>query len=298
MIHFNLYINPGYGKFMGQSLCHYGILLQNNQYNIVYDCINPVKPYYIIDEAIILHPTLCNKIRNEPNVVVYKNGKIVLSKVTDDNDIVTFYDDVYDLSDSKDKSYVDSQFNNIDLTRKIYSTNTEPMPNLKKTENISGLASGYYLAEMAYRTLAKNVYYFDYSYDSLNFQQRLINSDDRYKLFIENIGNMTVGNRDTNMADLESLDMNNINKYYDYLRTANVTLLEIDLRKSHDINNLFNVLPENTTLWISNVLHYITTINDYSRERYELIDKLCKLKNINLLPHTRIYYEGSNNLPQ
>lgn len=299
MLHYNLYIKRHYGHFMGQSLCHYGILLQNNQYNKVYDDITLIRPYYVIDEGIILHPNLCNQLRITPNAIVYKNGKVVLAKVSDDNDPVEFYNDVYDLYIDTDKLYIDQEYNNVEAFRKIYTTNTEPAPVLSnKTDTVAGLASGHYLAEMAYNSKATHVFYFDYSKPSLDFQKQLIVSDNRYVLFEDNINNMTIGSRDATIIDLKTLNMDNINYYYDYLKSVNVTFLEIDLRKFEDINKLFSALPVYSTLWISNVLHYITSINDYSDNRYNLLDRLSNEKSINILPHTRIYYEGSHNLPQ
>ena len=107
---------------------------------------------------------------------------------------------------------------------------------------------------------------------------------------------MTTGYQNATIDDLNSIDFNEINIYYDYLKNAKLKFLHVDMRKDIDIMMLFNETPNNSTMWISNVLHYITTLNYYDVNRYELIDRLAKEKDIELLPHTRVYYENTHNM--
>jgi len=292
----NLYLKIKTGKYTTQSLVHYGILLQNNQINSVTFDIECTEPYYVIDEGIIFNPELCNKIRKSDNVEVYKRGALVFKKVSNSSKIEVFFDVmVYDLYEDMDREFVYDIINNYEHSRKIYSTNTEDLPIVPNCKSISGLASGWFLAELAYKANATNVVYFDYSQESLDFQRELIDSGNRLETFKQNLTRLTVGHRDTTIDDLNQLNMDSINLYYDYLKTVKTEFLLIDMRNTSDLNNLVNSLPEGTYLWISNVFHYVTSINDYDYHRYIYLDKLCNDRNIKLLPYTRVY-ENKNNI--
>jgi hypothetical protein len=289
------YLRLREGTYVNESLVHFGMMLLNDRYNTVKQYDGNYKiPYTFIDEGIVFHLGLTQNTRYKPNVRVYREGKLVFEKMTTENGIITeFHDEqIYDYYNETDRNYIEEHINKFDTNRKIYLFNTETVKVENEPVTIAGLASGNVLAELAYTNQSTKVIYFDFSQDSLDFQEKLINSNDRLQLYKDNISNMTLGYHDATMDDIDKLDIESINSYYDYLKNIDVEFVNIDLRKDVDIERLFSVLPNDTVLWISNVLSYITTFNDYSVERYNLIDRLCGEKNITLLPHTRIYYES------
>ena len=293
MLDYHLYLNNKQNIYTTQSLVHYGILLQNDKINTVKPNIGTyTKPYYLIDEGIICHPDLNNKIRKLPNVEVYKNGKLVLKKSTDNTVITTFTDNVYDLYNTTDRDIIMDIINTYENDRKVYAINTEPFPIITDTVALAGLSSGSHLAQLAYENMLESVIYYDYSNDSLSFQQELLHSNNRYDTYVKYLGLLTTGFNPATIDDINGIDFIKLNTYYDYLRKINVGFELIDMRNTNDIRRLLDVIPNGSTLWISNVYHYITSLNDYNKERYTLIDELCATKNITLLPYTRIYYES------
>jgi hypothetical protein len=225
-------------------------------------------------------------------VEVYKNGKLVLKKSTDNTVITTFTDNAFDLYNTTDRDIIMDIISTYENDRKIYAINTEPLPIINDTKIIAGLSSGSHLAQLAYENMLESVIYYDYSNDSLIFQQELLQSNNRYDTYVKHLGLLTTGFKLATIEDIDSIDFIKLNTYYDYLKTINVGYELIDMRNTNDINHLLDIIPNNSTLWVSNVYHYITSLNDYSKERYTLIDKLCEEKNITLLPYTRIYYES------
>lgn len=292
MLDYHLYLNNKHNTYTTQSLVNYGILVQNDRINIVKPSTGTyVKPYYIIDEAIICHPDLNNKIRKLPNVEVYKNGKLVLKKSTDDTVITRFDTNVFDLYDANDRKMIMDIIESYENTRKVYAINTEPLPVIN-TNTLVGLSSGSHLAQLAYENNLVKVIYYDYSNDSLTFQQELLHSNNRYETYVKYLGLLTTGFKDATIDDINTIDFDKLNTYYDYLKTIEVSYKLIDMRSVDDIKLLLEATPNDATLWVSNVYHYITSLNDYNHDRYLLIDRLCAEKNITLLPYTRIYYES------
>lgn len=280
-------------QFINQSMTHYGVLLQNNEFNTVKSDRYKQSPYTVIDEGILFHPSLCDKIRALDNVKVYKNSKLVFEKNTNNDGIHCFNDEnVFDLYDNTEYDIVNQILNSYESDRKIYIVNTENVELNSDIKCLAGLASGQILAELAYKLNLEKVIYYDFSQDSIEFQKALLQSDDRKQLYIDNLSRLTTGYMDASINDIDNLDIVDINKYYDYLKTIDVEYMVVDIRNDLDVRRLFDVLPANSTLWLSNVLHYITMINQYSTDRYQLIDSLAKDKNITILPHTRIYYES------
>jgi hypothetical protein len=93
-------------------------------------------------------------------------------------------------------------------------------------------------------------------------------------LFIEKLNLLTCGDRPATIQDIDKLDFTELDILYDNLRLKKVNYLKIDLRIPNDINSLVEALPKDTTLWISNVLHYVTSINHFTLELYNILDSL------------------------
>jgi len=281
--------------YLKQSLNHYGILLQNNCFNIVKPYVNTItSPHVIIDEGILFQPSLSDQIRVIPNARVYKDNILVFEKITNDESVIDFYDSyVYDLYNILDKQYVDDILVHYENNRKIYIKNTE-IVNVDDitTRSLAGLASGTFLAETAYKLKLNHIVYYDFSAESIQFQKDLLSSSDRKQTFIDNLSELTLGYLDASMDDIDKLNFSEIDIYYDYLKTITVDYGILDLRLNDDVVKLFNMLSDNSTIWISNVLHYVSMLNYYNEERYKLIDNIAEAKNIKILPHTRIYYES------
>jgi len=292
----NYYLNIRQNIYLNQSLVHYGIMVQNNKFNIVKSSTDKSFPYTVIDEGIMFAPVLSDEIRNLHNVRVYKNNRVVFEKAMDESIFQEFHNEhVFDLYDVSEKAYVDDAIQFYENNRDIYIHNTECVV-CNSSDPIAGLASGMILAKLSYLNNINNVIFYDFSQSSLDFQKELIFSNDRKQTFIKHLDVMTTGYQVASIYDLNNVNFDEINIYYDYIKNVKLEFVQVDLRDSNDINKLFNLLPKNSTLWISNVLHYVTTLNHYDVNRYELLDNLAKAKNIKILPHTRVYYESTNNI--
>ena len=294
-MHHSLYISLRNKTYLESSLVELGIIFQNNESNVVSSEPIPVMPYVKLTEGYLLHPALYTQFYNMSDVEVYSNGKLVFEKKTHSGNPVTVINDdlnVFDLYDINDQKTVTAIIKQYEASKDIFLLNTEVIPDCVSTIAIAGLASGTMTARLAYTNKVKKVVFFDYSPQSLSFQKELIQSKDRQFLFQSYLDQFTLGYKKATTEDLDQLPYKDIDTYYDYLRGIDVEFLLIDMRSNIDLEKLFNSLPDSSDVWISNVLHYITTINHYSLERYQLLDKLAMEKNINILPHTRIYYES------
>lgn len=294
-MHYSLYISLRNKTYLESSLVELGIILQNNESNIVSAEPIPVMPYVRLTEGYLLHPELYTQFYSMSDVEVYSRGKIVFEKKTHTGNSVSIINDdlnVFDLYDIDDRNTVTDIIKQYQESKDIFLLNTEVIPDCESDIAIAGLASGTMTARLAYTNKVKKVVFFDYSPQSLSFQEELIQSKDRQLLFQSCLDQFTLGYKKATTEDLDQLPYKDIDDYYDYLRDIDVEFLLIDMRSNIDIEKLFNSLPNSSDVWISNVLHYITTINHYSLERYQLLDKLAIEKNINILPHTRIYYES------
>jgi hypothetical protein len=272
-----------------------GIILQNNESNVVSSEPIPVMPYVKLTEGYILHPALYTQFYNMSDVEVYSRDKLVFEKKTHAGNSVSIINgdlNVFDLYNINDQNTVTDIIKHYEESKDIFLLNTEAIPDCVSDIAIAGLASGTMTARLAYTNKVKKVVFFDYSPQSLSFQKELMQSKDRPLLFQSYLDQFTLGYKKATTEDLEQLSYKDIDTYYDYLRDIDVEFLLIDMRNNIDIEKLFNSLPNSSDVWISNVLNYITTINHYSLERYRLLDKLAIEKNINILPHTRVYYES------
>jgi hypothetical protein len=254
-----------------------------------------ILPYIRLTEGFILHPTLYAQFYTMSDVEVYYNDILVFEKKTHHGNPITVINDktnIVDLYDNDGRNVVTDIIKQYEESKDIFLLNTEPVPECHSNIGFAGLASGIMTARLAYNNKVKKVVFFDYSPQSLSFQKELIQSNNRQLLFQSYMDQFTLGYKKATIEDLNQLPYSDIDTYYDYLRGIDTQFLLIDIRNVSDIERLFDSLPESSDLWLSNTLHYLTTMNHYSTDRYELLDKLAKQKNINILPHTRIYYES------
>lgn len=280
-------------KFINQTLCYYGILIQNYESIMVSSDTQLTIPYCIVTEGIICDPNINSKIRNTENIVVIKNDRIVIEKRTTNDSVEVIQDGIIlDLYDSSDQQEFNKILNFWENEEKIYIFNTEDIPVVEKTDSIAGLASGNALAKMTIDSGANVVTFFDYKQTALDFQMQLIQSDNRKKLFINNLDILTCGDRPATVEDIDKLDFDELDTLYNNLRSKEVNYLKLDLRSIDDIRLLVASIPKDSTLWISNVFHYVTSINYFTLELYNILDSSCDEKRIKILPYTKIYYES------
>jgi len=290
-----LFVSLRNSIYLDLTLISLGIIIQNNKINFVKADTEKTGPYIRINEGIVLHPKIYTELYKFSDVEVYSKEKLIFDKrtqYTSPHIINVNGEDVYDMYNDIDRLKVLTAISDYEKSKDIFLLNTEPIPKINSAIAIAGLASGTMTANLAYNSCARKIIFFDYNQNSLDFQKELIQTNDRKKVYVDQLDNLTLGYNKASLSDIDNLPFFEINNYYDYLKTVEVQFLLIDIRKNEDVELLFNAIPKNGILWISNVLTYITTLNHYSLERYKLLDKLALEKNINILPHTRIYYES------
>jgi hypothetical protein len=280
------------GKFLTQSLCYYGILLQDHNSHTVNSNMDLTIPYIIMTEGIVCDSVVNKQINAAENIIVIKNDKVVIEKRTTTDTMKAIFGNVLDLYDNFDNTQFTAILSEWENSEKIYIYNTEQIPNVNKTNSIAGLSSGTGLAKMAYYSEAKQVLFFDYKQMALDFQKELIYSHNRKDIFVKYLPFLTCGDIDATLHDIDRLDFIEIDKLYDNLKLQEISFIKVDFRNNADVTRLIDMLPKLSILWISNVFHYITTMNVYVPNHYDYLEKLCKHKDITILPYTKIYYES------
>jgi hypothetical protein len=292
----NYFLKLRESKYLNQSLSYYGILIQNHLHNLVKRLyVKPLLNFIILTEGYICSPRLNNLVRNSENIIIKKNEEIIIEKITNSKDIKIINittEEIFDLYNTEENKKIYDIVNYWNTTEKIYISNTEEIPLIPKSSSIVGLASGDGLARLAHCSNSSKIIFFDYKIYSLEFQKKLIESNNRKKIFEEYLNFLTLGDKDATIDDIEKINFKNLDVLYNNLKDKEVHFLEIDFRRKSDILKLFNYIDRNSIIWTSNIMHYITSIDYYDKTRYNLLDKLCQNKQITILPETRIYYEG------
>lgn len=296
-----LVLDTRQGAFFKESLCFFGILLQNNLSNTISKTLTKQK-YLKITEGFITTPEIYTEVRNQANIVVFKKNKKIIEKFTDKAKGVKIINDdawTFDLYNCKEREKLYNLIQNWEKNKKIYLKNTEILPAVKNCDSIAGVASGYGVAKLAHQSKAKKVIFFDYNQKALEFQKDLINEKNRKKVVYRYQKFLTLG-RPIHIGEKEinQINFKFLNEYYNNLQNCDVNFLHIDVRNKSDIERLFSFLSPNTHLWLSNVLHYSTNIFSYDPMLYMFIDTLAKKNNIKTFPFTRIYYEGKTDSEQ
>jgi len=283
-------------KYINQTMCFIGVLLQNNLTNYVsldVDITN--HPFLRIQEGYILSPELYNLVRRSNNILIYKKHTKVLEKRLTDSDPI-IVDNAYwiwDLYDSEDLEQIKNLIRTWESDNKIYIVNTETIPKIEPAKTVAGVASGSGLASIAEQSHAKNIIFFDYNKKALDFQKDLIDSSNRKEVFYKYRENMTLG-RPINVGEreIEKIDFIELDRKYNYLKKCDVNFVHVDLRNKSDIEELFDCLDKNAVLWLSNVLHYSTNFLSFTQDFYDIIDNLAETHLIKILPYTRVCYES------
>lgn len=142
------------GKYIRESLCFIGIVLQNNQKNLVTATASSTKPFITFREGALVSPEIYNKVRRIPNIQVYHNNLKIIEKITNQNQIEVidagqYGWNLYDHVQTNELKKIIQQWKS---DQKIYLMNTEPMPRCDLGDAIAGVASGTAVADMAYQS--------------------------------------------------------------------------------------------------------------------------------------------------
>ena len=255
-------------------------------------------PYIRIVEGTIFTDQTMFDILQEENIQVVCNGVTVFTKCKSEIDnfkTIENPSDYYNLYDADSKQALDNKliayepFNNEMLSEMVYLTNTEEYHRLyEDVDTIAGVASGDRVAKIAYDNKIKNIIFYDYSYLSIKLQQSLIHSTNVEEVYIAWMKFLTTGQRPITIDDIKSLDIDSIQKYYDYLKRCKVSYMVCDIRKPKQLQNLLDECDENTALWLSNVYYYASSLYTDKEELFEMIDD----SGVTVLPHIRVLYEG------
>lgn len=297
---FNIILEKRHETFLNESICFIGVLLQNNKINYITENQTYRLPFLKIKEGYITTPEIYNEVRRIENVSVYKNNIKILQKKTHENSkekIINHNSWIFDLYDSKDLRKIKALISQWEKDKKIYMANTEVLPNIDGKVNVlAGVSSGNGLAELAHIKKPKKVIFFDYNKKSLQFQEKLIQSKDRKKVYYKYIKNLTLGRPiHVGEREIECLDWTKIDSLYENLKKTEVCFLKKDFRKSADLIQFFTEIDYNTHVWLSNIFHYSTNLFSFNLKSYDLVDYWKKKKNLKICPYTRIKYEDSHN---
>lgn len=295
----NLYIEQNTGTFLNETVNWIGILTADYQQHTILYHSNFVKPYIVVKEGFISNINTINIINSHENVDIIYNDLVVISKRTSSDPVTVFHNtDVYNLILPNDYTAAykiickwDSDKDDI-----VYLTNTESFSDIQSNDitklNIAGLASGSMIAEFAYTYQSKKIVFFDYSKSSLDFQKDMIYSPNRSLVLEKYFNKFITGQVPATIEDILNLDIDHLNEIYNYVRLQSVEFIYCDLRNINNINTLFNALDSTFTLWLSNALYYVTSINKNKQACIDLIYQLSKDKDINILPFMTINYES------
>lgn len=295
----NLYIERRDGTYLDYTANWLGIVNHVYADRIISFSPNYIIPYIFAIEGFISNINTINFLNEHDNVDVYYNELLVFKKRISNNQIYDLHcSDVYNLYDPDDFNIVQTEINYWETNKDnfVYLRNTENINDILQhntaTPNIAGLASGTIVAEFAYSNKSQNIIFFDYSLSSLEFQKELIYSSDRKQVLLNFSGKLITGQTLATVEDINKIDIEFINIIYDYIQTQTVEFIHCDLRNTHDIHSLFNMLNCTFTLWISNVFYYVTSFNNNKQRCIELINELSALNNVNLIPFMTIRYEN------
>ena len=297
----HFYIEQLDNKFLTYTINWIGILMSDySSHTISFNSTNCNKfPYIKIKEGFISHMNTIDIINKTPNIDIIYNNTIILQKRVNDTIPVTTSSptDVYFLYNNSD--YI--RFESIVLyweSQKddhVYLINTESINNISLTTNhcnIAGLASGSFVAEFAHKYKSNKVVFFDYSRSSLDLQEELIHSSDRYATYEKYLPKLITGLHPATKNDIKQLNLTKINTIYDNLKSKQVSFVYCDMRKLDNIFQLFSQLDYSFSVWLSNLLYYVTSFNKNKTECIDLIYTLANDKKINLLPHMKLTYES------
>lgn len=174
----------------------------------------------------------------------------------------------------------------------IYLLNTEPFFKFNETNQVTGLASGNYTANVAYEAGASSIRFVDYSKKSLEFQQELIHSTNRKETFIKYFPCMITGNQKATLDDLEKIDFERIDNIYNNLKTKSVEFLYTDLSIETNLVNLFETAEKNSLVWLSNIFYYVSCAEKDKSKLYNIVRSYERDKKLDIIIQEEINYES------
>jgi hypothetical protein len=292
----NLYIDTLDGLHLKETLTFCGIINPIKEKFIVkpYTKQSHGLPFMVIKEGSIFTKDTLFKILENNNVKVIVDGETIVRKHSDtslDITIIEDPDDYINLYDTQDSKKLESLLQDFEPENNdmVYYTNTEEYKPLQETyKKIVGVASGHMVARWAYESKIKEVEYYDYSFLSLKFQKSLITSNSVKDVYEKYIDILHTGQRKANEQDLENIDFDRIQKYYNYLKECNVNYGVCDIREEWQLKSLLSYCDNETALWISNIYYYASSINVDPTNLFNILDK----SPAKVLPHTRVIYES------
>ena len=228
------------------------------------------------------------------SIQVELEGETIFRKHTNtslDITIIEDPDDYINLYDQQDNEKLESLLRNFEPENNdmVYYTNTEEYRPLQENyKKIVGVASGDRVARWAYESKIKEVEYYDYSFSSLKFQKSLIASNSVKDVYKKYIDILHTGQRKATEQDLENIDFDTIQEYYDYLKECKVNYGVCDIREEWQLKSLLSYCDNETALWISNIYYYASSINVDTTNLFKILDQ----SSAKVLPHTRVLYEG------
>jgi hypothetical protein len=293
----NYHLKIKNGSFLNESLCSYGMLVQNYGDLLIRADNEFQLPYMWVAEGTVFPPDEHQPIKSNNNVRVFKKDRLILEKISNHEDqIINLTSNAFDLHDTDDKAFIDSLLIEWDTTDKIYYKNTEELRVVQKFDCVVGLASGSFLREIALTANANHIIFYDYKDKALSFQKELIESSNRKEVYLKYLDTLTTGTRPVTIEDIEKIDYDRLNELYDNLKNKKVEYILADLRTKSSIKDFVNQLPNNSLLWVSNLFTYITSMYVFNTDNFKVLEDSCTSKNITLLPYTKIIYESKSNI--
>ena len=292
----NLYIDTLDETHLKETLTFCGIINPIQEKFIVkpYTKQSHGLPFMVIKEGSIFTNDTLFKILETKNIKVIVSGETIFRKHTNtslDITIIEDPDDYINLYDKQDSKKLESLLQRFEPEHNdmVYYTNTEEYKPLQEPyKKIVGVASGDMVARWAYESKIKEVEYYDYSFLSLKFQKSLITSNSVMDVYIKYLDILHTGQRKANEQDLENIDFDRIQKYYDYLKECKVNYGVCDIREGWQLKSLLSYCDDETALWISNIYYYASSINVDTTNLFNILDQ----SSVKVLPHTRVLYEG------
>lgn len=289
-----VYIDIVDKRYLKESLTFCGIINPINcEFTVFPYGVQSQIPFMTIKEGTIFTHQTMFRILQEDNIIVVVNDETVFRKQRNMGECIVINDpiDHFDMYQEDEKKMLDKLLlkfepENNDM---VYYSNTEEYKSLSgKFDKIVGVASGDMVARWAYESKITNVEYYDYSYLSLKFQKKLINSNDIREVYYDYLPILNTGQRKATMEDLRDLDFDRMQVYYDYLKNCEVEYGVCDIRDPNQLRSLLTYCDRKTALWLSNIYYYASSLSTDKQLIFSMLDQ----SPATILPYTRVNYEG------
>ena len=294
----NVYIDNIEDKYLEETLTFCGIINpMNAPFTVVGNAKEPKFPYIKIQEGCLFTDKTLYTILDRPlgwNVFVSVNGKVVFEQRLSNDYPVTHIDnpiDYLDLYNANNRETLKEKLQEFEplVKERVYYKNTEKYFKLEGDyDRLVGLASGTMMARWAYENNIKDIEFYDYSPVSLKFQKELIQADDINEVYDRFLPVLHTGKRSATVEDIKQIDIETVQKYYNFLKDCNVEYGLCDIRREDDLERLLYNCNERTAVWLSNVYYYVGSLNTNKEPLFKILDSSSAV----ILPYTRANYES------